>query len=63
VDISPKAQNTHSTLTDHIKENKKEDQNVDASIVFRRRNKIILRHGRNLPAKGGCLREKGWWTG
>ena len=28
-------------LTDHMKLDKKEDQSVDASILLRRRNKII----------------------
>ena len=30
-------------LTDHVKLNKKEGQNVDASIPLRRGNKIIMR--------------------
>jgi hypothetical protein len=29
-------------LTDHMKPKKKEDQNVDASVLFRRGNKIIM---------------------
>jgi hypothetical protein len=41
-------------LTDHMKLDKKEDQSVDASILLRRRNKIITGGGR-----GGLERERG----
>jgi hypothetical protein len=58
VDISPKAQNTHNKLTDHLKLKKKKDQSEDASIILRRGNKIITRsrkrkrHGRERGGGG-----------
>jgi hypothetical protein len=42
--------------TDHMKLNKKEDQNVDASVQHRGRNKIII-GGRRRKELGG--REEG----
>jgi hypothetical protein len=36
-------------LTDHMKPKKKEDQNVDASVFFRRVSKIL--RGGNMEAK------------
>jgi hypothetical protein len=39
-------------LTDHMKLKKKEDQSVDASVLLRRGNKIIMgARGRERPGK------------
>jgi hypothetical protein len=42
-------------FTDHMKLKKKEDQNVDASVLFRRVNKILT--GGNMEAKCGAETE------
>jgi hypothetical protein len=57
VDISPKSQNTYDTentqdtqeFTDH---KKKEDQSVDASVLLRRGNRILM--GANIERSSGA---------
>ena len=41
MDISPKFRIPKIQLTDHMKLKKKEDQNMDASVLLRRVNKIL----------------------
>jgi hypothetical protein len=52
-------------LTDHMKLKKKEDQSVDASVLHRRRNKIIMgsRGQEGFGGKRGGRREKGAGSG
>jgi len=49
MDISPKAQIPKIQPTDYMKLKKKEDQNVGASVLLRRRNKIFT--GGNTESK------------
>ena len=42
-------------FTDHMKPKKEEDQNVDASVLFRRLNKILT--GGNMETKYGAETE------
>ena len=41
MDISPEAWNTHYTIRRQHEVQDIEDQNVDASVLFRRRNKVV----------------------
>jgi len=41
VGISPKVQSTQGTIHDHKKRKKKEDQNLDASVLLQKENKIL----------------------
>jgi hypothetical protein len=43
-------------FTHHMKTNKQEDQNVDASLLFRRVNKILT--GENMETKYGTETER-----
>jgi hypothetical protein len=52
VDIIPKA---WIQFTDHVKLTKKKDQSVDASVLLRRRNKILKE--RNTETKCGVKTE------
>jgi hypothetical protein len=51
VDISPKAPNNLIQFADHMKFKKKEDQSVNASVLLRRKNKILK--GGNTETKYG----------
>ena len=53
MDISPTIPKIQ--FTDHMKPKKKEDQNVDASVLFRRVNKILT--GGNMETKCGTETE------
>ena len=54
MDISPKGI-PKSQLKDHMRPKRKEDLNVDASVLFRRVNKILT--GRNMETKCGAETE------
>jgi len=53
VDFSPKSQKTHKQFTDHLKVKKKEDQIVDASVLLRRRSKILTGGNTGTKHKAG----------
>ena len=55
MDISPTIPKIQ--FTDHMKPKKKEDQNVDASVLLRRVNKILTRG--KMKSKCGCYLEGG----
>ena len=52
MNISPKVQNTQDSTHRHMKPKKKEDQNVDASVLLRRVSKIFT--GGNMETKCGA---------
>ena len=52
MDIIPKFGIPRIQFTDHMKPKKKEDQNMDASVLLRRVNKILT--GENMETKCGA---------
>ena len=55
MDISPKLKIPKMQLTDHMKLKKKENQSLDALVLLRRENKILI--GRNMKTKCGAETE------